>query len=149
MAKAWIAVASADHVRKGRAGGFMQVSHGKSAPLKRIKPGDHVIYYSPTTSYGGRDRLQAFTAIGCVANREPYQGDTGGGFVPWRRDVRWFAAREAAIAPLLDQLEFSRGKKNWGFQFRLGLFAIGGHDLETIAEAMGAAHMVNKRLPKL
>jgi hypothetical protein len=29
----WIAVASAEHVRLGQAGGFMQVSHGKAAPL--------------------------------------------------------------------------------------------------------------------
>ena len=28
--------------------GFMQVSHGKAAPLRRIRPGDGVAYYSPT-----------------------------------------------------------------------------------------------------
>jgi hypothetical protein len=30
--------------------GFMQVSHGKAAPLRRIHPGDWVVYYSPTTA---------------------------------------------------------------------------------------------------
>ena len=34
----WIAVASADHVARGVAGGFMQVCHGKRAPLARIRP---------------------------------------------------------------------------------------------------------------
>lgn len=29
----------ADHVRIGRAGGFMQVNHGKAAPLRRVRPG--------------------------------------------------------------------------------------------------------------
>ena len=44
----WIAVASAEHVRLGRAQGFMQVNHGKLAPLKRIQTGDRVVYYSPS-----------------------------------------------------------------------------------------------------
>src|ERR1700722_19285540 len=47
MSKNWIAVASAEHVRLGRSDGFMQVSHGKSAPLRRIEPGDRVVFYSP------------------------------------------------------------------------------------------------------
>lgn len=34
--KSWIAVASAEHVRSGRAQGFMQVCHGKAAPLRRL-----------------------------------------------------------------------------------------------------------------
>lgn len=33
--KSWIAVASAEHVRSGRSQGFMQVCHGKAAPLRR------------------------------------------------------------------------------------------------------------------
>jgi hypothetical protein len=40
----------------------MQVGHGKAAPLKRIKGGDGFVYYSPTVTLGGKDRLQAFTA---------------------------------------------------------------------------------------
>jgi hypothetical protein len=76
----WIAVASAEHVRRGRSEGFMQVNHGKAAPLKRLKPDDGVIYYSPALTRGGRDKLQSFTAIGTVKNGEPYLFDTGGGF---------------------------------------------------------------------
>ena len=83
----WIAVASAEHVRRGRSGGFMQVSHGKAAPLKRIKGGDRVVYYSPTVTLGGNDKLQAFTAIGTVKDVEPYRVDMGQGFKPYRRDV--------------------------------------------------------------
>ena len=48
----WIAVASADHVARGIAGGFMQVCHGKRAPLARIRPGDGIIYYAPTQTFG-------------------------------------------------------------------------------------------------
>jgi hypothetical protein len=66
MSKNWIAVASAEHVRLGRSQGFMQVSHGKVAPLGRIQPGDRVVFYSPTEAFRGKDRLRAFTAIGIV-----------------------------------------------------------------------------------
>lgn len=40
----WIAVASAEHARRGREGGFMQVCHGKAAPLRRMGAGDRVAY---------------------------------------------------------------------------------------------------------
>ena len=135
----WIAVASASHVAIGRAQGFMQVNHGKAAPLRRIKPGDCVAYYSPTVTYGGKDKLQAFSAIGIIRPGEPYKGDMGGGFVPYRRDVDWLPAREAPILPLLPHLEFTAGKTNWGYQLRFGLLAISPHDMRIIAVAMGAS----------
>jgi hypothetical protein len=34
--KYWIAVASAEHVRRGRTEGFTQVSHGKEAPVRLL-----------------------------------------------------------------------------------------------------------------
>lgn len=138
MSAYWIAVASAEHVRRGRTAGFMQVNHGKAAPLRRVKPGDGVVYYSPTTVLGEKDGLQAFTAIGIVREGEPYQGDMGAGFTPFRRDVAWAKAEEAPIKPLLDRLDFTAAKSNWGYQLRFGLFEIGDHDFRVIAEAMGA-----------
>ena len=60
MSRAWIAVASAEHVRRGLAGGFMQVCHGKDGPLRRMRPGDRVAYYSPTETFGGTDRDAAY-----------------------------------------------------------------------------------------
>jgi hypothetical protein len=71
MTAYWIAVASAEHVRGGRDEGFMQVSHGKAAPLQRIKPDDRVVYYSPAVTLGGKDGLQSFTAIGKVKVASP------------------------------------------------------------------------------
>lgn len=137
MSGHWIAVASAEHVRRGRRDGFMQVNHGKAAPLRRIKPGDGIVYYSPTTILGEKDGLQSFTAIGTVREGEPYQGDMGGGFTPYRRDVEWAKAQEAPIKPLLDRLEFTAGKSNWGYQLRFGLFALSEGDFSLITEAMG------------
>ncbi|RUX25905.1 EVE domain-containing protein [Mesorhizobium sp. M7A.F.Ca.US.011.01.1.1] len=138
MSAYWVAVASAEHVRRGRAAGFMQVNHGKAAPLRRVKPGDGIVYYSPTTVLGEKDGLQAFTAIGTVREGEPYQGDMGAGFTPFRRDVAWTKAEEAPIKPLLDKLEFTVGKSNWGYQLRFGLFSVSAADFALIAEAMGA-----------
>jgi hypothetical protein len=111
---------------------------GKAAPLKRIRPGDRVVYYSPTITLGGKDRLQAFTAIRTVKEGEPYVFDMGNGFKPYRRDVAWATADETPIHPLLDRLEFTAGKPNWGYQMRFGLFPISAADFQLIAEAMGA-----------
>ena len=137
MTKYWIAVASAEHARRGKAG-FMQVNHGKKAPLQRIRAGDGVTYYSPAETIGAKDRLQSFTTIGRVRGEELYQGVMGGDFTPWRRNVDYAESREAPIAPLLEQLEFTRGNRNWGYQMRFGLFEISEHDFRVIAEAMGA-----------
>ena len=136
--RAWIAVASAEHVRIGRAQGFMQVCHGKAAPLRRLSPGDRVAYYSPTATFRGKDTLQAFTAVGLIAAGAPYQADMGDGFRPFRRDVIWKEARETLIRPLLDALAFARDNKNWGYQLRFGLFEIAEDDMQTIASAMEA-----------
>lgn len=143
-ANSWIAVACAEHVARGRAGGFMQVCHGKAGPLKRIQPGDRVVYYSPARQMRGSDGLRSFTAIGEVLPGAPYAFDMGGGFVPWRRDVRWLAATPAPIAPLLDELAFSAGRRNWAAPLRFGLVAIEAGDTARIAAAMGVpAHALN------
>lgn len=136
--KNWIAVASANHVARGIAGGFMQVNHGKAAPLKRISPGDLICYYSPVKEFGGTEKLQAFTAIGSIKSGEIYQGDMGGGFTPFRRDVKWLPSQDAGIASLLDRLEFTKGKTNWGYQMRFGLFEISVQDMQLIAANMNA-----------
>ncbi|TIR26439.1 MAG: EVE domain-containing protein [Mesorhizobium sp.] len=138
MSAFWLAVASAEHVRIGRKNGFMQVNHGKAAPLRRIKPGDGIVYYSPSTVFGEKDGLQSFTAVGTVRQGEVYEGVMGGGFTPARRDVDWVETKEAPIKPLLDRLDFTAGKPNWGYQLRFGLFEVNEHDFRRIGEAMGA-----------
>lgn len=140
-ARNWIGVASAEHVRRGRQWGVMQLCHGKASPLRRVRPGDVIAYYSPTVAFRGRDKLQAFTALGIVRAGEPYQFDMGEGFCPYRRDVAWFETSDAPIAPLLDALEFTAGKRNWGYQLRFGLFSISDHDMGRIAQATGVARL--------
>jgi len=138
----WIAVASAEHARRGRgeagAPGWMQVCHGKVAPLRRVRAGDRVAYYAPSTRMGGPDRLQSFVSIGRVRPGEPYAVDMGQGFVPYRRDVDYVAAREASILPLVPRFDFVETPSRWGYKFRFGLFDVSDHDMRLIAEAMEA-----------
>ena len=137
----WIAVASAEHARRGRDQrplGFMQVGHGKLGPLKRIAAGDRVAYYSPATVFSGTDKLQSFVSIGIVQPGMPYEFDMGNGFVPWRRDVRYASAREAPILPLIAQFDFVDDPKHWGSKFRFGLLEVNDHDFGLIAAAMNA-----------
>lgn len=137
----WIAVASAEHALRGRdhaPTGFMQLCHGKCAPLKRLRAGDVVAYYAPAQTMGGRDRLQSFVSLCVVQAGEPYAFDMGGGFVPHRRDVRYVSAHPAPIAPLLDEFEFVEDRQRWGYKFRFGLFEVSSHDMRCIARAMRA-----------
>ncbi len=137
----WIAIASAEHARRGRdhgPTGFMQLGHGKKAPLACISLGDRVAYYAPATVLGGNDRLQSFISIGIVQPGALFEFDMGNGFVPWRRSVRYLPSREAPIAPLIPTFDFVDDPKYWGAKFRFGLFEINDHDMQLIAKTMQA-----------
>jgi len=138
MSRHWIVVASAQHVQRGRTRGFIQACHGKPGPLRRMQPGDGVICYSPTGTFGGKDRLQAFTGIGTVTDDNVYQVDMGGGFHPFRRDVAYLDSQAAPIGPLLNELDLTRDNRNWGSRFRFGLVPITPDDFQKIARAMNA-----------
>ena len=129
-------VASREHVLAAVRGGFAQLSHGKAAPIKRLKPGDRILFYSPREGMREGKPVQAFTAIGEVLEGEPRQVSEA--FRPFRRDVRYFDAREAPIGPLLAHLSFSHGVAAWGQVFRRGAFRIERADYRTIAVAMQA-----------
>jgi hypothetical protein len=140
----WIAVASREHVMRGIAEGFMQVCQGKAAPLRRVQPGDCVAYYSPTHRMGERQPLRCFTAWGVVRAGAAYTHEMAPGFIPWRRDVDWCAqAHEAAIVPLLPELEFVQGHASWGAPLRWGLVRISAADGARVARAMGVHHQAS------
>ncbi len=132
----WVVTASADHAARGRDWGIVQAGHGKHAPVKRMQPGDGVVIYSPRASFPDGVPLQAFTAIGRVADGVPYQAAMGNGFVAWRRDVTWQISSDAPIRPMLNLLELTRGMQNWGMAFRYGLRKISRADFALIARAM-------------
>ncbi len=136
-ARYWVGVVSRDHVLRGVEGGFAQLSHGKRAPLERMRVGDWLVYYSPRESRNGGKPLRSFTAIGRVVGEGAYPFEMGGGFVPFRRDVAYLPSEDAAIRPLADQLSFTNDKERWSQPFRRGHFGIVREDFLRIASAMG------------
>ena len=134
----WVNTVSRDHVKRGVDGGFTQAGHGKATGLKRMAKGDRVVFYSPRTALDGGAPLQSFTALGEIADDEPYQVEMSSDFHPWRRKVTFSASEETPIRPLIDSLGFIRNKKSWGFVFRRGLFEIPEGDFQTIERAMTA-----------
>lgn len=132
----WINTVSRDHVERGVRGRFTQANHGKPHMLRKMSRGDWIVFYSPKTAYPDGEPLQAFTAIGQVADDEPYQVEVAPDFQPWRRNVDFLDCAETPIRPLLDDLEFIEDKARWGYKFRFGVFRIDDHDLDVIRAAM-------------
>ena len=133
----WIGVVSRSHVQLGVAGGFIQLNHGKKAPLQRLHAGDGLLIYSPRTAYPDGEVLQAFTAIGVVTCGDIYQVEMSPDFKPYRVDVQFMPCDEAPIRPLIDKLSFIKNKAHWGAAFRFGLLKAPAADFVLIAEAMG------------
>lgn len=148
MPNYWIGVASRDHVLGGIEGGFCQFCHGKGWPLKKLKPGDGIIYYSPRELMKGGKPVKAFTAIGKVEPGNSYQREQAKDFVPTRRNVNYYSSRPASILPLLPKLSFTKGKRSWGFKFRYGFFQITESDYYLIKEAMKVDNVDKVVAPK-
>jgi predicted RNA-binding protein len=128
----WILVASLEHVKLGVTGGFAQAGHGKRSGLARMHAGDRIIYYSPKVEFGGTEPLHAFTAIGEVADDEIVQVEMSPDFKPFLRNVMYFRTGKVKIEPLINDLEFIRNKKSWGYSFRFGILEIRQQDFERI-----------------
>ena len=137
----WIGVVQREHVLRGVSLGIAQVNHGASS-IKRLQPGDGLVYYSPKTSYPDGDPLREFTAIGRIGDGEPWQADEGERH-PWRRAVEYDESAHATpITPLLEVLELTRGNRNWGFIMRRGQVEMTPHDFAVVAREMGADSLI-------
>jgi hypothetical protein len=134
--KYWIGVVSKDHVLNGVKEGIMQIGHGKRAPLLRLNKDDWLIYYSPVKTFGDKEPLQTFTALGRVIDDEIYQYDMSADFHPYRRKVSYENVKDVSIRPLIDHLAFIHNKKSWGYVFRFGLVEISESDFNIIKSAM-------------
>jgi hypothetical protein len=138
----WLGVAQWSHVQRGLAGGFVQTNKGARSGIARMSPGDGITFYSPKTDFPEGDKLQQFTAIGRISDDELWEAEMGD-FHAWRRRAEFeLGAHPAAIAPLLEVLELTRGRQNWGIVLHRGQLEISQHDFEAIAGEMGAASLV-------
>jgi EVE domain len=135
----WIGVVSRSHVLIGVNGGFVQLNHGKRAPLARMKKGDRLAMYSPRESYPDGPALQAFTALGVVQSGDVYQVEMAPDFKPYRVDVNFVESHDAAIKPLVQNLSFIKNKTHWGAAFRFGYIKVPEADFLIIAQAMQAS----------
>lgn len=141
----WMGVASAEHARTGRRGGFAQLGHGKHAAVKSLRKGDWLVYYSPRERISDGAAVQAFTTIGRVTSEAPYQVEQAEGFHPFRVDVDYLQDAEAApIKPLLAALDLTRERgPNWGIVMRGAKRRVVYGDLQKIASAMGVADKID------
>ena len=134
--KYWLTVVSNEHAQWGVAGSYMQACHGKEAPLKRMKQGDGVVFYSSKERMGDESKLQAFTAIGEVADDVVYQFAMSEQFVPYRRNINFLRCKAVSILPLINRLTFIPDKRSWGYPFRFGFLEIGEEDFKLISAQM-------------
>ena len=138
--KYWVIVASKDHVKTGIAAGIAQACHGKASPLRRMKKGDAVVYYSGKQTMGKPEKCQEFTALGTVTDDEVYHFPASEDFCPSRRNIAFYECEDISILPLIDKLDFIQNKKSWGYPFRFGFFEINQHDFELISSLMLQHH---------
>jgi hypothetical protein len=142
----WLGVVSRSHVQIGVTGGFIQLNHGKKAPLQKFRAGDGLVIYSPRTSYPDGEPLQSFTAIGTIDSGETYQVEMGPDFKPYRVNVRFSRCKEAPIKPLIEKLSFIKNKTQWGATFRFGHLTIPARDFALIAKTMGCVSLAENAL---
>jgi hypothetical protein len=132
----WVNTISLDHVLLGVAGGFTQAGHGRDTRLRRLRRGDGIAFYSPRAEIGAAKALQHLTALGVIADDEPYQVRQQPGSEPWRRRVEFEQVRAVPIRPLLPMLGFVTDEQRWGLPFRQGLFEVPAGDFGVIAGAL-------------
>ena len=135
----WIGVVARSDVEQGRAGAYTELNHGRAAALERMSPGDGLVLYSPRETPQARAPLQAFTAIGRIAEGHVYEAEASHAepAVRFRRSMAYLPAAAAPIRPLIDELGFIRSKQHWGAVFRFGFVRVPPADFARIARAMG------------
>ncbi|MBC2323233.1 EVE domain-containing protein [Listeria booriae] len=134
MTKYWIGVASLNHVMGGVEGGFSQLCHGKEAPLKRMKPGDWLVYYSPKRELGSEEKCQCFTAIGRVKGSDIYPFAMTETFIPYRKDVDFFLNAKEVPLHAISKLD---AWQKYRSSLRYGHFEIDKAFFLVLAEKMG------------
>ena len=132
--KHWIAVVSRDHAQIAARSGFLQVNHGKAAPLRRTSTGDEVFIYCPRSGMRAGEVLKR-VEFRCVkvaeAGRIPrviendtvYQVEQAPGFKPFRKDVRFDTGFQGISIGDVQGMELT-ANPHWGMLARRGFFEI-------------------------
>ena len=104
--------------------------------VRKLRPGDGVIYYSPKTAPDG-EVLRSFTAVGTVLGDMEYERDFPSGTKLWVRAVDWHpVVGDVSIYDLLKDLSWIKKPKNWGFYMRGAHRAIPEADFNLISKRL-------------
>lgn len=141
MSKYWIAAISKEHAQLAIKGSFIQVCHGKEAPLKKMKKDDYIIIYSSKITMRKNEKCQMFTALGKVSDDHVYSFEMTEQFKPFRRNIEFLKSNEISILSMIENLEFIPDKKYWGYSFRYGFFEISENDFNFITSKMICGEM--------
>lgn len=154
MARYWIGLAERDSVHAAVANGVCLFSGGLASPVRRLQPGDGILYYSPHETADGAP-LECFTAVGEVTDETPWAQNwtqlcPGGPFLTktaasaagtvqtWVRRCDYDAVGEVSVRPLLNALSFVAQPRHWGKTFRRGQLEICASDFFAIADRLRA-----------
>lgn len=131
----WVAVISREHASIAAGSGFLQVCHGKAAPLRQTGAGDEVFIYCPRTEMG-KGALLRTVEYHCVFRDDViYQVEQFPGFRPFRKDVTFSKNLCAVVLKNVAGLQFS-SNSGWGMLTRRGFFEIGLSDAALLRTAM-------------
>jgi len=125
--KHWMAVISLEHAHIAAASGFLQVCHGKAAPLKATRAGDEFFIYCPKTHMKDGEALRQVVFRGHFKDDRVYQVEQFPGFHPWRKDVRFDTSFQAVALLSIAGLELTRNP-HWGMLARRGFFELSAAD---------------------
>lgn len=142
MSRYWIATISKEHAQLAIKGCFIQVCHGKEAPLKRMKKDDYILIYSSKIKMMENEKYQMFTALGKVSDDRVYPFQMTEKFKPFRRNIEFLKCNEVSILSMIENLEFITDKKHWGYPFRYGFFEINENDFNFITSKMICDEMI-------
>ncbi len=132
----WIGVIHRKQAMAAKAAGFIALSHGKEAAVKKLSPGDQIIFYAPKSDFES-NAVQAFIAMLTVTGETVRQRDLPGtDFRPFTRDATYHDVQEIPVRPLLDHLSFVKSPTHWGMAFRRSHFEISEGDFNTITQGM-------------
>lgn len=123
----WIAVISRVHARIAAQSGFLQVCHGKAAPLRRTAAGDEVFIYCPREEMRGGARLKRVEYRCTMNDDRVYQVEQAPGFTPFRKDVTFDTGFEGRAIHDVADLELT-ADPHWGMLARRGFFEVSVHD---------------------
>ncbi|MEV0223939.1 EVE domain-containing protein [Streptomyces sp. NPDC050704] len=138
--RAWLVVVSAEHAGHAVEQQMIQINDGRRGNLTRLSRGDGIVLYSPTDRFRDKKPLRAFTALGLIADEQPYQAEPmnmgpRGVIAPWRRRIDYLDAHPLALSSVTDDLHLTQDR-NWGYRMRFGLAPLPPEDFVHLHAAM-------------